>query len=161
MRTIPLLGTLTQDLDIPEWWESAPVPVPYFSGTPVPFVIEEEWQGSSYPPPLESAIAAFLALTDDDRIAASEAVDANYREAVDDGRSADLGVEDPTRIWEHVTPVEVHVRRRPLAERDFYIQIDCNCAWEKEHGLQIVYHHGSELVRVSDQDGHLTEEDAE
>lgn len=161
MRTLPLIGTLTQDLDIPEWWESTPVPVPYFSGAPVPFIIEEEWQGSSYPPQLESAIAAFLALGEADRIAASDAVFANYRDSVDATGIAEPDVDDPTAIWEHLTPVEVHVRRRPLADRDFYIQIDCNCEWEKEHGLQIVYRGGTELVRVSDQDGHLTEEDAE
>ncbi len=37
-----------------------------------------------------------------------------------------------------------------------YVQIAADCDWEPEHGLQLVYRGGNELVRVSEQDGHLT-----
>jgi len=40
------------------------------------------------------------------------------------------------------------------------VQITAECEWEPEHGLQIVYRDGSELKRVSQQDGHLTYVDA-
>lgn len=160
MRSIPLLGELTQDLDIPEWWESAPVPVPFFSGKALPFVVEEEWQGTSYPAAAHDAVAAFLALGDADRLAISDQVHANYRHSAERTGDGDPKVDDPLQIWNHVTPVEIHLRRRLIEDRDFYIQIDCNCDWEKDHGLQIVLRRGNQLVRVSDQDGHLTDEDA-
>ena len=36
----------------------------------------------------------------------------------------------------------------------------CECEWEQEHGLQLVFRQGKKLTRVSDQDGHLTKADA-
>ena len=41
-----------------------------------------------------------------------------------------------------------------------YVQVACECAWESEHGLQLVFRQGATLSRVSDQDGHLTHADA-
>lgn len=39
-------------------------------------------------------------------------------------------------------------------------QAFCECDWEEEHGLQLVFRQGKKLTRISDQDGHLTEADA-
>lgn len=36
------------------------------------------------------------------------------------------------------------------------LSIECECAWEPEHGLQLVFASGERLSRVSPYDGHLT-----
>jgi len=38
--------------------------------------------------------------------------------------------------------------------------VACECDWEPEHGLQLVFRQGRKLTRISAQDGHLTEADA-
>ena len=49
---------------------------------------------------------------------------------------------------------------RKRADRDVYVVLDCECEWEPEHGLQLSLHRGTKLVRVSEQDGEVREEDA-
>jgi hypothetical protein len=41
-----------------------------------------------------------------------------------------------------------------------YVQIACQCDWEQEHELQLVFRQGRKLTRISYFDGHLTESDA-
>ena len=50
--------------------------------------------------------------------------------------------------------------RRDRRDCAIYVVVGANCNWEFEHGLQIVYRPGSELVRLSQIDGHLTHTDA-
>ena len=50
--------------------------------------------------------------------------------------------------------------RRAYQEQDIYVQVACECDWEQEHGLQLVFRQGKKLTRISDNDGHLTEADA-
>ncbi len=165
MRSIPAIGELTQDGSIPEWWESRPVPVPFFSGAPLRFVVDHEPDDPSapYPPDVEDAVVNFLALDEADRTAASGEVFENYREVVEsvDGDFEGVPVGGPTEVWGLVRPQEVFVSRRDEGERNvYYVQVLCECAWEEEHGLQLIFRSGHKLVRVSSQDGHLTDADA-
>ena len=66
----------------------------------------------------------------------------------------------PEEVWAHLQPTAIHVSRRHRRDQRVYVQITAECDWEPEHGLQIVYCEGNRLVRVSDQDGHLTHTDA-
>jgi hypothetical protein len=61
----------------------------------------------------------------------------------------------PEDVWLHVEPKRIRVSRRSH-DNSVYIVIAAECAWEEEHGLQLVYRAGQQLSRVSDQDGHLT-----
>lgn len=69
-------------------------------------------------------------------------------------------IKDKNEIWNFIHPTEIYVTRRPYNEQDIYVQIACECDWEKEHGLQFVFRQGRKLTRISEQDGHLTEADA-
>ena len=40
---------------------------------------------------------------------------------------------------------------------NYYLCISCECDWEKEHGLQLIFENGQILIRASGQDGHFTE----
>ena len=44
--------------------------------------------------------------------------------------------------------------------RGIYISLECNCDWEPEHGLQIVFKNGLKVNKVGPYDGHLTNSDA-
>jgi hypothetical protein len=107
-------------------------------------------------------VHAFLNLDDSARLAASPYVFKNYRDFADAIGDEDVGCEirDPREVWGFIKPTEIRISRRPRRDRAIYVQIVAECQWEPEHGLQIVYRDGSQLSRVSDQDGHLTWTDA-
>lgn len=160
MRIDPL-GELTPDKRIPEWLISEPVDVPYFPGAQLRFVVDGV-DGDDKPEEFASAVRRFLGLSSQDRDSAAPYVFKNYREICEAIGDGEVGVEivEPNNIWKHVRPDEIHVSRRPYGDRKVYVQITAECAWEPEHGLQIVYREGFELKRVSQQDGHLTHVDA-
>ena len=60
----------------------------------------------------------------------------------------------PSAIWEHVRPGPVHVARDE--DGVHYVGMEADCAWEKEHGLLLVWREGQVLTRVSNDDGGLT-----
>ena len=157
---LPTLGSLRPHKDVPEWLVSDPIPVPYFDGSSLSFILDglatEDLADA------EAAIAGFLKLGPADRQAASSYLFQNYTELADFVGADELPCEVPDagKIWEYVTPVEIFVSRRQHRDRLIYLQITAECDWEPEYGLQIVYRKGTELSRVSDVDGHLTNSDA-
>jgi len=160
MQSIERIGELIQDSNVPEWWASRPIPIPFFSGKPLRFIITDDPVESADQPDVENAVANFLALSQTDRLAASEPVYMNYRDFIEAVDVEELPVAEPTQIWAFVTPTEIYVSRRHRRDCDVYIQVACACAWEEEHGLQLIFRRGEKLIRVSGQDGHLTEADA-
>ena len=154
------LGDIRPHPDVPEWLVSAPIPVPFFDGLPLTFTLDglEEQDASE----ASLAIESFLHLGLTDRLAASAYVYKNYLRIVEIADEADIGcrIDSGADVWEHVHPSEVFVSRRSRRDRAIYVQVNAECDWEPEHGLQLVYRRGSELTRVSDQDGHLTHTDA-
>jgi hypothetical protein len=157
---IPQLGPLHPDSGIPEWLVSEPVSVPYFDGRPLRFTLDGLTEADVQE--VQSAVGAFLALDSAARLEASPYVFRNYQRMVDavGEDQVECQVASPEAIWAHVHPSEIFVSRRSRRDQLIYIQITAECDWEREHGLQIVYRRGSELSRVSDQDGHLTHTDA-
>jgi hypothetical protein len=157
---IPQLGPLHTDSRIPEWLVSEPVSVPYFDGQKLTFTLDGLTEADTAD--AQNAVEAFLALGPAVRLAASPYVFQNYRrmaDAVGDD-AIECHVTRVEEIWAHVHPSEIFVSRRPRRDELIYVQITAECDWEREHGLQLVYRRGSELSRVSDQDGHLTHTDA-
>jgi hypothetical protein len=136
---------------------SEPVRVPYFDGRQVKFWLADLTEADEQD--AANAVGAFLALGTTARLTAGAFVFQNYQKIVEaigeDQMWCHIG--SPEAIWEHVQPNYIRVVRRPRLDKLIYIVIDAECDWDPEHGLQIVYRRGSELVRVSDQsDGELT-----
>lgn len=52
-------------------------------------------------------------------------------------------------------------RRRTYRDKGIYISLECNCDWEEEHGLQIVFKNGLNVNKIGPYDGHLTNSDAD
>lgn len=157
---IPVLGLLHRDPHIPEWLVSEPLPIPFFDGQKLSVTIEGLKESDQNE--IEDAISSFLRMGRVDRLAISGYVFANYQQTAEQVSEDDLGchIESEQAVWEHLQPCAIYISRRHRRDCAIYLLIGANCDWEPEHGLQIVYRRGSELVRVSQQDGHLTHTDA-
>ena len=137
---------------------SEPVAVSFFAGTVLTFIVEDEAEVDA--PDVCAAVDRVLSLGEAERLAISEAVFENYRAFLDASDLEPLEIATPTAVWRYVKPTAVHIRRRRRRDREVYVTFMCECAWEVEHGLQLVFRGGDRLARVSDQDGHLTHADA-
>jgi hypothetical protein len=159
---IVMLGHLKPHPRVPEFLESEPLPIPFFDGQRLPVSLLNLQQADATD--VEDALSSFLKLGQQDRLAVGQYVFANYQVtaklAAEQGFDLDCVIASDKDVWEHVQPGGISISRRNRRDRAMYVVIGANCDWEVEHGLQIVYRRGSELVRVSDQDGHLTHTDA-
>jgi hypothetical protein len=113
----------------------------------------------------DHALTNFLSLSNNDRKAISELAYNNcmeYLDAVepDEVENGLKQISDKNEIWNFIQPTEIFISRRHRRDNDIYLSIDCECEWEQEHGLQLVFRQGKKLTRISSIDGHLTEADA-
>lgn len=142
------------------WWQSGQIRAPMFRHQPVRWCIPSEPADDPMAPIASDTIAAahaFLALD----ATALEAVRQHaFRYYLDIKESwADCPEVRMEEVWRHVRPNGVTVDRRD--EDDLvYVSVECECAWEPEHGLQLVLQSGARWTRVSDYSGHLTDGDA-
>lgn len=162
-----VIGTLTQSKDFSDWWVSQPLKVPLLGTSSLritfkDFVPEAD---SGFIEEADAALREFLEKGDEERHAISMLV---YKNCTDFLSEVDYDevdqplheIKEATEIWRFVQPGDIYVERRHRRDKDIYICITCECSWEQEHGLQLVYRKGRKLTRVSEQDGHLTEADA-
>lgn len=161
MKTVelPTIGAVTQQVEYPDWWQSQPIPIPYFDNTQLIFQInapETELQAD-----VSQAIGSFMQLSSQDREQTSDYVFHKYSDFAQafDSNKPTVKISSPIEVWQHLKPTQISVSRRPQ-DKLIYIQVLLDCDWDQEHGLQLVYKQGQELVRVSSQDGHYTHEDA-
>lgn len=159
-QTSVVAGPLVQHESITEWLISEPIPVPFFDNKKLPVIFME-----IDPEETNEALGNFLQLTAADRLHISDLVYKNYTDFLDevdfDGIEEGLSdIKEDHEIWNFVYPTEIYVSRRHRRDKDVYICVSCECGWEEEHGLQLVFRQGKKLTRISDEDGHLTEADA-
>ncbi len=78
------------------------------------------------------------------------------------GRDVDIPeVDDEGAIWRHVTfgrEFDLHLGRD--GDASVYLSVECECEWETEHGLQIVFRSGREVCKLGPFDGHMTNAEA-
>lgn len=142
------LGEMRRVADTPEWLGSEPVRVELFEGKLLQFIIEtEEMDLASSWESIESAVAKFLALNGDRREGITELLYKNYEIYIQGWDSPPSEVKIPSDLWRYVYPDNVYVRQR-LKDKDFYIVVWGECGWEPEHGLEMVFKHGDQIVSV-------------
>lgn len=139
------------------WYLSGEIVVPVLDGTVCMFAVEG-YDDDPAPEDFHAAIRTFRAL---DRSALEAAVPyiwAYYRDISTDGADEwTVEIESPADVLEHVRFVElVTVSRDPWGEGHVHISVECECDWEEEHGLQLVFRDGAEVTKVGPFDGHLT-----
>jgi hypothetical protein len=172
-----VVGTLTRDVH--DYWTCAAHPVPFFDGRPLRVVFEVRRNDESFLVDADAALQAFLQKDSTDREALSEPVFemcsqfielTGLEDTVELFRSIEepeawhlrvlqreaplLEIRSPGEIWKFVDPQEILLRRFDDGHGAcVYVQLLCACAWDEEHGIQIVYRNGTDVARISEQDG--------
>jgi hypothetical protein len=157
---IPGLGMVVEDADL-GWYRSAPVSVAVLGGTACQFILDG-YDDDPAREEVHAAIRTFLALDRSALDAAASSIYAYYRDVIDsvlhDGDDEwYVEIEGPHRIFDHVRlGDEPIVSRDPYGDQHVYVSVECECDWEPEHGLQIVFRDGATVTKVGPYDGHLT-----
>jgi len=162
-----IIGPLRQDDNFQDWWKSQPFKIPFFDNEmlSITFMGLESENDTTFIDQADMALTNFFRLTAAERISISEIAYKNcmdFLDAVgfDEVHDPLMQIKDQREIWKFIHPTDIYVERRPYKEHDIYVMIACECDWEREHGLQLVFRQGKKLTRISEQDGHLTEADA-
>ena len=163
-----IIGQLKQDENFPDWWRSDEVEIPFFDNRKLTITFmnfEPDAYDKTFAEEADKALENFLSLASIDRDAISDLAYKNCMDFLaavgfDEADEPLRQIKHKNEIWNFIHPTEIYVTRRPYKEQDIYVQIACECYWEQEHGLQLVFKQGKKLTRISDQDGHLTEADA-
>jgi Domain of unknown function (DUF6985) len=160
-----ILGTLIKNEQIENWWQSKAINIPLIdSKLRVAFVDFEPDSDHSFIKEADSALESFLKLDLKYRDKITPHVFNHFLEFKDLVEIEDIPNEmtgiKKLEIWKFINPIEITITRRPYNKPDIFISMECECLWEPEHGLQLVFKKGQKLTRVSDQDGHLTKADA-
>ncbi|HEY8577816.1 MAG TPA: hypothetical protein VIL88_15935 [Devosia sp.] len=138
------------------------VKVAYFDGAELVFDTEEDLDEHK----TAAAVEAFLALTAGDRIKDTRHVYAYYKdvhEATDgqDWLDEEMGVPaTPEAIWSHVQPGMLGIWHGYGEDESVYVFAECNCDWDVEHGLLLVWRDGKVLNKAGEFDGHPTNANA-
>jgi len=167
MKTIEskVIGVLSQNDRFEDWWQSEPVNVPLINEElSVTFMDFEPNSDKIFIQEADQALIHFLQLDTEYKNQITEYVYEHFLEfksivGSDDVPAKMKGVRE-VEIWKFITPSEILVTRRPYNKPDIFVNMTCECLWEPEHGLQLVFKKGKTLTRVSGQDGHLTTADA-
>jgi hypothetical protein len=138
----------------PDFFYSQPFPIPYFDNIELKVgFVEAEHQ--PYLDGADKVLENFFGLNSKDRTGNSDIVYHYYSETLKFGYTEQLDIKTPKDIWNFVTPTEIIIH---WDEKErFYLCVSCECEWEEEHGLQLVFTDGQTLTRASEQDGHLTD----
>lgn len=167
MKTIDSkqVGKLSQNEKFEDWWKGGPIHVPLVEAElPISFIDFTPEEDADFLVEADNALANFLELSSFYRLQMVKHIHDYFLEFSEylDAKTFPEKMVDVQQltIWNFVYPTEIFVTRREFNDRDIYIVLACECEWDKEHGLQLVFRKGMKLTRVSDQDGHVTHADA-
>jgi hypothetical protein len=165
--TSQVLGQLTQDENLDDWWKIENITIPFFDNKQIQITFMDCGPEADIEFIVEAdeALRSFLNLTMANRNSYSEIVHKNCTDTLDelgyDTVSPELAnLTNPNDIWRFVNPSGIYVTRRHRRDMNIYISVSCSCNWEEEHGLQLVFRQGKKMTRISGHDGHVTEADA-
>lgn len=149
-----IVGQLKANEHDPDFFESEPFEIPFFDNKKLKIgFVEAEHQ--PYLDGADKVLENFLKLNSTDKIRNSEIVNHYYTETLRHGHTKPLNVSTSQDIWNFVTPTEIIIHWDENG--DFFLCVSCDCEWEQEHGLQLVFKNGQTLTRASGHDGHFTD----
>ena len=154
-KKLPGIGTLTVD-------DNGDLHTPQFTLAPLDLEIHVEISDLEEDNEAKAteAIRNFRALPANALEAATNATFAYYKdfanEFADDEDVQEWlpQIEEPAKVWEHVTFPDFAVAQ-PGYEDDspWYVVLECECDWEEKQGLQLVFRNGSEITEAGEYDG--------
>jgi hypothetical protein len=159
---IPHLGPVTIDAQL-DGYRSQPMPVPVLGGK-VCRIVVEEYDDDPRKDEFHVAIANFLRISPSVLKEAEPYIFRYYQNCNSNWEPEDeefVAIESPAEVWRHVQlGSEPIVTRRAYGDKGIYVSLECNCDWEPEHGLEIVFKNGLRVNKLGPYDGHLTNSDA-
>ena len=160
-----ILGELIEDQRAENCWRKEKVEIALISKEiPVTFMNYLPNEDPTFVQDADKALENFLALNSLYKFEIAKEVLPNFEDFCSYVSDTDIPKEmknvQVLNILNFVYPTEIFVSRRQRNDKDIYILMACECEWDPEHGLQLVFRQGRKLTRVSDQDGHLTQSDA-
>lgn len=156
---IPLLGRVTKDTEFDSYY-SEPIALAVLDGQTCRIVLER-YDLDPKKDDFHSAIANFLSI-DSSVLKAVETHIFDYYEECRGACDEELvEIASPSEVWRHIDfGDKAIVLRREYGDQGIYVLLDCDCDWEEEHGLQIVFKNGQKVNKIGQFDGHLTNSDA-
>jgi hypothetical protein len=154
--TIPELGTMKECED--GCFDSAPIAVPVLAGKLCTITLEKF---SNDPKQEEFLVAVrnFLTITPEVLKQSEAAIYKYYKDCAE--YVEDLVIAAPPEVWRHIKLGKyARVQRRNGGDEGVYVALECECGWEVEHGLEIVFKNGLRVNKVGSFDGHLTNSDS-
>jgi hypothetical protein len=159
---IPGLGPVTKD-DQFDSHCSEPLPVAALGGK-ICRIIVEDYDNDHAREDFHVAVKNFLSIDQFVLQAAEPYIFQYYLDCNSDFSPDDedyLIIDSPRDVWKHVKfGDEPIVTRRAYGDHGVYVSLECNCDWEIEHGLQIVFKNGLKVNKIGPYDGNLTNSDA-
>lgn len=159
---IPGIGTFTKDRKF-NWYYSDEIPVKILDGRMCHLIIDG-YDEDEHKADFITAINNFLSIDRSVLYEAEEYLFQYYMDCADYLDHEDESyfvIENANEVWAHIQfGHEPLIRRRVHGDKGIYISLECNCDWEPEHGLQIVFKHGKKVNKVGAYDDHLTNSDA-
>jgi hypothetical protein len=151
---------LSRDADPPTTHR---VPIAALGGQVVDILRDADCARGEHAESIDQAIKNFIAL---EPSALSEAEEHIFRYYLDCKSDSDPGepghveIASAQDVWKHIQfGFEATVGRR-TKDSAVYVSLECNCDWEPEHGLQLVFRDGRRVNKVGPFDGHVTNSDA-
>jgi hypothetical protein len=133
------------------------LPIKALGGHVCELVLDEDCAQDPERGDIDWAIASFIALEPSVLRDVEEHVFRYYLDCKGDfepGEPGYLEIGRASDVWKHVEfGEEATVGREGKA---VYISLGCNCDWEEEHGLQIVFKDGQRVNKVGPFNGHFT-----
>ncbi len=152
---IPGLGVVVLDEKL-GWLLSEEIPVPVLDDTYCMFALQG-YEDDPAPEDFHAAIRAFLALDRPALEAAAPHLFAYYRDVAGEW-SAEIA--SPAEVLDHLGFVElITVGRDTPADRHVYLSVECDCDWDEERGVQLVFRDGVAVTKAGPFDGRLTNDD--
>ena len=74
-------------------------------------------------------------------------------EASVDPSCLNVSIEEEQAVWKEITVGGVNLIRDHKNGNIVYAQLEVECSWDAEHGMQFIYRNGNVLIRVSAEDG--------
>lgn len=121
----------------------------------------EAYEGDANPSDFHDAIRRFIAMPQQTLTDASIHVFAYYTDIRKFEWSDAPDIPSAEQVWNFVRfGSDAIVSRRGDGDDRIYISLSCGCAWEIEHGLQLVFREGNLISKVGQIDGHVSNANA-